>query len=270
MEIWGGNGAHDSGISVPGLDIWVYSQPHAGDRQGGDIHYISMCGSGRITRLAVADVAGHGDSVGQLATSLRSLMRQHINTVNQTKFARALNREFTHLSTGGTFATALLATYFAPNDHLILVNAGHPPPLWYRADRSEWRIMRSDMPERAERVANLPLGIIEPTRYEQFAVPLARGDMVLIYTDSLVEARPPDGEMLGEQGLLDLVASLNITDAQALRPALIDAVTRYRGNTPAEDDMTLVLIHHNAADPPWPGVGQTLKSIAKMMGLMKY
>ncbi|MBI4579150.1 MAG: hypothetical protein HY718_05565, partial [Planctomycetes bacterium] len=91
MEIWGGNGAQDSAISVPGLDAFVCSQPQPGHRTGGDIHYVSMCGSGRISRFVVADVSGHGEQVDDLATTLRTLIRRHINTLNQARYARTLN-----------------------------------------------------------------------------------------------------------------------------------------------------------------------------------
>lgn len=60
MEVWGGNTAIDSGLSVPGIDAWIHSQPSRGQRSGGDIYYASMCGAGRIGRFVLADVSGHG------------------------------------------------------------------------------------------------------------------------------------------------------------------------------------------------------------------
>src|SRR5690606_40547076 len=43
------------------LDAWIYSKPHGG-KQGGDVHYVSSCAAGMLTRLLVADVRGHGRS----------------------------------------------------------------------------------------------------------------------------------------------------------------------------------------------------------------
>ena len=63
MEIWGSSGAADSGISTPGLDIWVLGKPYQGAAKGGDVHYVSLCGGGITTRVIVADVAGHGGTV---------------------------------------------------------------------------------------------------------------------------------------------------------------------------------------------------------------
>jgi phosphoserine phosphatase RsbU/P len=269
MEIWGGNEAQDTALSLPGIDVWVHSQPQPGNRSGGDIHYVSMCGSGRITRFAVADVSGHGEQASGLARVLRSLMRRYINTVDQARFVRALNQEFTRAADDGMFATAVLATYFAPDDHMIIVNAGHPAPLWYRAETKRWQALCPDLPECAHRLANLPLGVIHPTQYEQFAVKLAVGDVMLIYTDSFIEARSPEGRLLGEEGLLDLVSRLNPADAQVFREGLMRAVEAYRGGAPADDDMTLLLLHHNGADPPWPSISEVVRTIGKMMRLIK-
>lgn len=281
MEIWGGNEAAQSAFAVPGLDVWVQSTPYAGDARGGDIHYLSMCGSGRISRFALADVAGHGHAVADLAGALRRMMRKHINTLDQTRFARDLNHEFAQLNAAGRFATALLTTYFAPTDQLILVNAGHPRPLWYQAQTRRWRILEQAQLDGVDTgaqdahvrywgqpVSNLPLGVIEPTDYVQFAVKLHHHDLVLAYTDSLVEARDPQGRLLGEAGLLKLVQQLDADRPGQFVPALLEALTRFRGGVPPEDDQTLLLLHHNGSEPPPLTVAQALRSLAKMVGLL--
>lgn len=282
MEIWGGNEAAHTALSVPGLDVWITSDPFAGDAQGGDIHYLSMCGSGRISRFAVADVAGHGDVVADLAATLRRLMRKHINTLDQTRFARDLNREFGELSASGRFATALLTTYFAPTDQLILVNAGHPRPLWYDASALQWSVLDAQQLDGIDNgaaeatatywgqpVSNLPLGVIEPTEYAQFAVKLDRDDLVLIYTDSLIEAKAPDGAMLGEDGLLQMIRELDALHPAVLTDALQQSLTAYRGGAEPDDDQTIVLLHHNGTEPPPMSARQAIKSLAKMVGLMR-
>ena len=268
MEIWNGNVKIQNAISVPGIDAWIYSEPYEGEARGGDIHYVSVCGGGRISRFAVADVAGHGSTVGALATRLRKLMRKHINTLDQTRFARSLNHEFLELSQGGQFATALLTTYFAPTDDLIICNVGHPRPLWYLAQAQIWERLHQDMPQRTEQVRNLPLGIIEPTDYAQFAVRLTKGDLILIYTDSLIESRNPKGEQLGEDGLLDLAGRLDAGDPMNFSAKVLEAVAAYRGGAPPEDDQTLLVLHHNAADPPRQSLGEKIRVVGKVFGLI--
>src|SRR5882757_735567 len=118
MEIWGGNQAVESAIATPGLDIWVFSEPYQSDDQGGDVHYVSLCGGGIITRLIIADVSGHGEKVGEFSDALRTLMRRNINKKSQEGLVRALNRQFAELAQLRRFATAVVATYLATDDSL--------------------------------------------------------------------------------------------------------------------------------------------------------
>lgn len=170
MEVWGGHDGFVGEVSVPGNDVFVGCTPHHGEAQGGDIYYVSNCAAGLITRFVLADVAGHGSVVASTAAGLRDLMRRSINTPDQSRFARSLNTRFSRES--GRFATAVLVSYFAPTDHAIICNAGHPRPLHYSAPRGEWRYLDADVPDAlgASRqgeigASNLPLGVIDPTEY---------------------------------------------------------------------------------------------------------
>lgn len=269
MEVWGGNVAAESGISVHGIDAWLTSHPYHGEPAGGDIHYVSMCGRGRIARFVLADVAGHGAQVSDLAAHLRDLMRKHVGTPDQTRFARALNRTFGRLSKGGVFATAVLASYFAPTDELIACLAGHPRPLWYHAASGAWSFLSHDVSSGLLSKADLPLGIIHPTDYHQFAVTLGKGDLVVLYSDGLIESGGPDGRTIGEEGLLELASSIGGTDPATFGPALIAAVDAQFGWHPGtrSDDLTVLVLHHNAADPPPMSLAHKMKMMAKMMGL---
>ena len=133
LEVCGGSQLTAQGVVIGGLDAWVYSKPHGQAKRGGDVYYASSCAAGRITRLLLADVSGHGKSVAAIAADLRLLMRRFINRWDQAEFVRLLNQQFSTLSKTGTFATAIVSTFFAPSRRLILCNAGHPRPILYRA-----------------------------------------------------------------------------------------------------------------------------------------
>lgn len=265
MTIWQGNDGVDNAVTTPGLDAWVYSLPYQGASHGGDVHFVSLCGGGMITRLMVADVSGHGAEVAEVARTLRDLMRRHINRKSQTKLIQALNREFTAAANAGRFATAIVATYLTNQDRLTVCNAGHPRPLWYRAAERRWEIL--DAATRAS--ANLPLGIIEETPYEQFSVPLDKGDVVLFYTDGLTETRDAAGVMLGEAGLLRLVSALRSTEAESLGRELLAAVERYHAGAPASDDVTLLVLHHNAGPSQPPSLLELPGVYARALGLLR-
>lgn len=270
MEIWGGISAANQTIHTPGLDVHVFSEPHKGSHEGGDVHYVSMCGGGNISRFLLADVAGHGQSVGQIASHLRKLLRRNINNPDTSSLARAINDEFSALSSEGRFATALLTTYFAPTRQLIIVNAGHPRPMWYRAEAGQWEILDgANVHTNAKGPANLPLGIVAGTDYKQFAVTLAEGDIVLMFTDSLTEASDPDRQMLGEQGLLRLTREVPIHgQEQSFSQRLLDRIHDYRGRGPSDDDLTLVALHHTASGVPRYGLGEKLTVLAKLIGIV--
>jgi serine phosphatase RsbU (regulator of sigma subunit) len=283
MEIWGGNQAVESSVSTPGLDVWVYSQPHEGATRGGDVHYVSLCGGGVITRMIVADVSGHGESVAEFSGILRSLLRRNINRKSQARLVAALNQQFAAHAQLRRFATAIVATYLADRDRLTLCNAGHPRPLWYRQATGQWTIL---MPGSAEggdgdqkqkqkqkqnqkpgNAANLPLGLDDGTPYDEVALGLGQGDLVVLYTDALSEASDPAGHMLGEAGLLEIARGLDIHDPIGLGPALLDAVNRHRGGKPAADDATLLVLHHNAGPTPHLSIAEKLDVYAKVFGL---
>ncbi len=258
LEVWGGNGATDNGVTMPGIDAWVLSRPHQGDEAGGDVHYVSSCGTGRISRILVADVAGHGDTVAALGRTLRSLMRRYMNYIDQTKLVEAMNREFAAASTMGRFATAVVATYFAPTDTFTAVNAGHPRPLVYSSKRNEWRLLevaRAGAPPAGKAAApdfaagNLPLGIDDVARYEQLALRMRPGDLVVLYTDSLVEARRADGTFIGEGGLLALARSLDPRRPDRFASTLYQGVIDACDGALPDDDVTVLVIRPNGVQP---------------------
>jgi serine phosphatase RsbU (regulator of sigma subunit) len=268
MEIWGGSHAATARTSTPGLDVWVSSRPHEGAAYGGDVHYVSLCGGGKITRLIVADLSGHGASVAGAALGLRALMRKNINRKDQSRLVRALNRQFLAQSQLRRFATAVVGTYLTFRDTLTLCNAGHPRPLWYHAADGTWEIVSTgDGPDGT--TGNLPLGIDEATPYTQRDMPLGRGDLVVLYTDALIEITDPAGRPLREAGLLELVRGLDATRFEPFGPNLLARLAEYRGGRPVDDDETVVVLHHNAGHPHRLSLRETVTVYAKVFGLKR-
>jgi len=250
MEVWGGNTATDNGVVMAGLDAWVYSRPHGDAAGGGDVHYVSSCATGRITRLLLADVSGHGLGVAEVAGKLRAMMRRYVNFVEQTRLVQAINQDFSALAEAGCFATAVVVTFWGPTRYVMLCNAGHPRPLWYRAKTKSWIAIEPEALGKAEGserggLMNIPLGIAAPTTYDQFGLRLRVGDLLLLYTDALIEAIAPDGKRLREAGLLEMVRGLDATRPEQLIPALLARLGEFRGGVPADDDETVLLLRPN-------------------------
>ena len=244
MELRGGNVAVEERFAMPGLDAWVYSQPFEQQEAGGDVHYVSTCATGRIARVLVADVSGHGSDVVETAAVLRDLMARYVNFVDGRKFFAALNRRFERLAQGGRFATAVVATYFAPTFTLSVSNAGHPPPLlWCSATRTWSFLEQSGGGETRGR--NLPLGVIDAARYDRFDVTLEPGDLVVCYTDFLNEARDPAGELISMDGLLTLAGKIDGDEAGSVLPDLLSALGAMDAENLRRDDLTLLAFRPN-------------------------
>jgi serine phosphatase RsbU (regulator of sigma subunit) len=253
MEVWSGSQLTARGVAFGGLDAWVYSKPYQQAQSGGDIYYASSCATGRITRLLLADVAGHGAAVASTAADLRTLMRRFVNRLDQAEFVGLLNKQFAAISVAGSFATAIVATFFAPTGRLTVCNAGHPRPLLYRAAQKHWSFLThegSPSPSRAPR--NTPLGLLGIAEYEHFDVELKPGDCLIAYTDALLESRDADGEMLGENGVLRIVRLLGEVgevDPQRLTELLLREIEERYPENLSEDDVTVLLVRSNGRKP---------------------
>jgi serine phosphatase RsbU (regulator of sigma subunit) len=246
MEVWGGNRLTKGSIQFSGLDAWVYCKPHGQAAKGGDVIYASNCATGRITRLLLADVAGHGRAVAATAADLRLLMRRFVNRLDQTELVRLLNQQFASLSRSAVFATAIVTTFFAPTRRLLICNAGHPRPLLYRAATREWSLLSDEAAHPPAGPRNLPLGILSVSDYDQFDIELQEGDCVLGYTDALVESQDADGEALGEAGLLRILQLLGDVDPPAIITTLLDEIAdRYPENL-STDDVTVLVVRATA------------------------
>jgi serine phosphatase RsbU (regulator of sigma subunit) len=267
MEVWGGSDAVDAAVALSGLDAWVYSRPYERAEAGGDVYYVSACATGRINRLLIADVSGHGERVRDVAVQLRDLMRRYVNFLDQSRFVISMNGRFVECSAAGCFATAVVTTFFAPTRTLSVCNAGHPPPLVWRSATRRWGFLDGastaadadadagvlisagkDATADAGHPGNIPLGIVDLDDFDQFDVELDVGDLVLVYTDSLIEAKDASGEMLGLPGLLAAAgAACDPARPESLIPALLKEIDARAHDGLDADDVTALLLRANGA-----------------------
>ncbi len=121
-----------------------------------------------------------------------------------------------------------------------------------------WSYAQEKPAEDVDGPSNLPLGIMDSSSYDQFAVKLRVGDLVLCYTDGLPESRRPDGEFLGQDGLLEVIQSIPVADPSRIVPDFLAAISRlYEGNL-AGDDITILLFRPNGVGLKNPFVNRVL------------
>jgi serine phosphatase RsbU (regulator of sigma subunit) len=237
MEVFGGNELADNLLHVPGLDVWIRSQPSAMGN-GNDVHFVSSCATDRICRLLLSDVAGEASDVVQTANNIRKIMKSNVNYIDQSRFVRSMIREFTGLTESGRFATAVVLTFFAPTRDLTICNAGHPSPLLFCSRTGEWSVLERE-PRGNE--SSIPKSVANVTSYQQFGVQLSEGDIVFCYTDALIESYGRDGELMGIPGLLQVVSEIDIAEPGEFIRLVIERVSGFSAEN-LNDDTSIVLL----------------------------
>jgi phosphoserine phosphatase RsbU/P len=224
---------------------WISSCPLDPDAGGGDVHYLSVCSQGRVSRIALADVSGHGPSANALAENLREKFRAHTDNWDQTLLMRELSDAFHESQMRGWFATAAVLGFYVETSELLFTNAGHPPALWYRAQEDAWDCLQ-DGTQYAQAVQDLPLGLIPGTSYSQTAVRLDANDLLLLYTDGITETRNGAGQELRIEGLMDLARQTSVEPPAEFGKTLLSKVREYRGSAARRDDETVIVLRRQA------------------------
>ena len=242
MDVWGGSRKIAREFTLPGLIGWVCSRPVDQLASGGDVHYLSVCDRGLISRVALADVSGHGQAATSGAELLLDLMRRHINTWDQSDFMRDLDASLFKNQEGSHYATAVLLGYYQECGQLAFTNAGHPPPLWFSAAAHRWTFLEHGNATTETPLSGLPIGLIEGTSYQQSLIDFAPGDQVILYTDAVLETVNQEGRPFGLARLFELVKTLPTSSPAAAGRALVSALEQFRNGVPPRDDETLIVL----------------------------
>jgi phosphoserine phosphatase RsbU/P len=256
-EVWGGNSAVEQTLSLPGLVVWLHSKPFHNASGGGDVYYFSVCSHGVIARVALADVSGHGEPVSGLAQTLRGLMHKYVNYWDQTEFMGELGRAFAATQRlpgqqegfgldGAKFATSTLLGYYSEDRQLLVTNAGHMPPLHYRAVNGDWNWLDEGAPVYIAARTGLPLGLIPGTQYTQKAFQLGPGDLVVLYTDGVTETANASGEELDLEGLRTIARAVSIGPPFEVGAGLLETVHQFGAGGTQTDDETLIVLRCEA------------------------
>jgi phosphoserine phosphatase RsbU/P len=130
---------------------------------------MSLCNHDLISRIALADVSGHGSVVSPTTETLLKLMREHIDEWDQSDFMRGLNDTLV-VDSQHKYATALVLSFHRITGRLVFSNAGHLPPLWFHASQRTWGWLQEDEDPQDNKGWGLPIGLIPGTHYRQTVV----------------------------------------------------------------------------------------------------
>jgi sigma-B regulation protein RsbU (phosphoserine phosphatase) len=185
--------------------------------------------------LTIADVMGHGISASLYMASIQALLRTLIpSNDSPAEVVRRLQRMLIHNVRFTTFVTLFLAAYEPATQTLTYCNAGHNPPLLYRAGDSNVD------PLRWLSTTGAAIGLIENAKYEEAQVHLEPGDILLLYTDGVTEAANRAGEFFEWERLAEVVQRESRAPAAALVKSLRQALEDFIGDRNLEDDTTIL------------------------------
>ncbi|MEW5975990.1 MAG: PP2C family protein-serine/threonine phosphatase [Acidobacteriota bacterium] len=239
-EVWGGNRSTVRTVKLPSLSAWVCSSPLDSEVGGGDLHFFSVCDYDVLSRVALADVSGHGREVNEVTQKLHGLMRENVNRWDQSDFMRGLNQAFGRRGEG-KYATAIVLSYNRVKMRLSFSNAGHLPPLWYHAGSRTWDWLEETAESTSQKLSGLPVGLIPGTDYRQTVVALEPLDLLVLYTDGLTEAENANGEDLGRNQLMEWARRIPVDSPSAAGRELWERLQKFRGSHRHDDETILVL-----------------------------
>ena len=203
----------------------------------GDYYDFMQVSEGALA-FAIGDVAGKGISAALLMATIQSAMRSQLSTSNGSGARRLsparmvsnLNQQLYATTSLEKYATFYFALYRESTHALTYTNAGHLPPMLLRG--SDIQTMDS---------TGTVVGAFPFATYEEKTVPLEHGDILLAYTDGIVEPENVYGEVFGEDRLKDLLIKHAQADSSELIARTMEAVVHWTGTSELQDDMTMVV-----------------------------
>lgn len=224
---------------VAGYDLFGWYQ--SAERTSGDFYDFVKTRDGSMG-VVIGDVTGHGIGPALVTASAQASLRSLLRVVDDPAVAIGmLNEDLGERSEDGTFVTLFLAV-LGKDGAVRSLNAGHPAAFVWRAASGEVQRIAGHGPA---------LGMMDGFPYEESeVVKLEDGDVMLLITDGLAEARHEDAadDLYGEERLVELLrkAGPEAANARELTEVLVESVLAFAGGR-REDDMTVVCVRRVAS-----------------------
>jgi len=218
-------------LSLPGLD--VHGTSVGCEETSGDYFDYIRTGEGRVG-LVVGDVAGHGVPAALLMATARALLRAFLRAdADPAATLGSLNACLCEDMAAGRFMTLFYGDLDVPRRRLSYVRAGHTPPLLLRAATGECEELAAP---------GIALGVEPDARYRASEpVEIGAGDVLFLFTDGIVETMSPGREPFGVERAAAVLRRHGDRSAEEICVAMRRAVDAFRGSSPPEDDLTMIV-----------------------------
>lgn len=216
-----------AGIKIASLSI-------SADHVGGDYYDFFLTGDNLIEAV-IADVSGHNVGAALIMVETRSVLRAQVD-INKSPadiLASLNNLLMSDLSRAELFISMFYIKYNATLKTLTYSNAGHNLPLLYQRAKGECQYLDAE---------GMIIGVTENVRFENRAVELASGDILLLYTDGVTEAAADDGELFGINRLSKILVEIHEDSVQNIIKHIYGEVISFSGGKPLADDVSMVAI----------------------------
>ncbi len=220
--------------ALPGWDISAVLEP-ARETSGDFYDFIPL--TDHKWGVVMADVTDKGVAAALFMALSSTLIRTYTNRFPTLPglALKAVSDRILSDTGGSLFVTSLLGILEAHTGRFIYANAGHPPGYMIGTQRGKETIEQL-------RPTGMALGVMEQAQWRQKVTRLAPGDILVLYTDGIVETENSQGTFFGDDRLLDVVLSKTGSCAAEIQDALLAEVRRYAGNALRQDDIALVII----------------------------
>jgi sigma-B regulation protein RsbU (phosphoserine phosphatase) len=202
---------------------------------GGDFALVNSTDREHLS-LLVCDVSGHGIGSALVANRIYSETTAHLRTgMPFLDMFGELNRFLIEdIAGSGMFVTLAAARINAQQRSMVFAGAGHPPAMLARRGQSPVLLESRSMI-----LGALPDAVDVTDNLE---VQLQPDDRILLYTDGITEVFNSRGEMLGIEGIQEIVHQTSALPSSEMKQGILDGVAAWR-NGPQTDDVSLVLVH---------------------------
>ena len=221
---------------VKGLDYCGSCRPALG--VGGDYYDFLELSDGKFG-IAIGDVSGKGIGASLMMASLQASLRgQALHAGDDLAgLMTNVNTLVYETSTTNRYATFFYAQFDPASRQLSYVNAGHNPPFLLRPNGGEIEVI---MLETGGPVVGMLPSILAP--YEQGAVQMSPGDVLVGFTDGISESMNPQEEEWGEDSLLDDLRGLLDIPAREMIDCIVASADKFANGAKQHDDMTMVVV----------------------------
>jgi sigma-B regulation protein RsbU (phosphoserine phosphatase) len=212
------------------FNIHAFSKPTR--YVGGDFYDVVQLEAGDLIGV-LADVSGKGISASLLSSMILGCLQMQLRAnVSLQESVNRLNRFLCEKSSSSRFVTMFLFSLDS-NGSVKYVNAGHNPVYVFRAATGEIEEISSN---------NMIVGAFPFARYETGTFQLAPGDVLVAYSDGLTEAENPQGEMLGEERVKNVIRTEAPAGSKTLETKLLETIQGFTMGRSQTDDITIMIV----------------------------